>query len=301
MFDYRANYDHANAYFSIKYHFTGKTTHGNRPWMARSALDGAILMGHALEMLREHYAPSPSPDAANTMNYTFSSVGPEFASVVPGESTLWCVGRFYTTEELMDIIARVDKCAEGAAIATGTTVKKEFICATHDKIPNKVMAEVIHKNLSEIAPIPFTEEEHALAKALQKQAGDPETGLCTEISPCIGGDTFVTDISEYSWFAPHAFFLIPLAPTCAWHNWMMVSCAGSSIGKKNILYASQIIAASVLDVIAQPELIDKAKAELKERLNGRTYESLIPDDVMPPLTINKATMDKYRPLYPSEK
>ena len=297
MFDHRANYDHANAYFSLKYHFKGQSSHGNRPWYGRSALDAAILMGHALEMLREHYPPAPSVAGANTLNYTFSDVGPEFASVVPDHSTLWCVGRFYTTEELVEVMERVDKCAEAGALATGTTMEKEFICATHEKIPNKVLAEVIHKNLSEIGPLPFTAEEQAFAKSLQRAAGVPEDGLQQEILPCEGGDTFVSDISEYSWHAPHAFFLIPLAPTCAWHNWMMVACAGGSLGNKNIDYGSKIIAASVLDVLAQPELIEKAKAELAKRLHGRTYSSLIPAEVDPPVAINKATMDKYRPQY----
>ena len=36
------------------------------------------------------------------------------------------------------------------------------------------------------------------------------------------------------------------------------------------------------------------KEELKERLNGRTYKCLIPEDITPPLGLNKPTMDKYR-------
>ena len=48
----RANYSTCNAYFNIRYHFRGRTDHGNSPWYGRSALDAAILMGHMIEHLR---------------------------------------------------------------------------------------------------------------------------------------------------------------------------------------------------------------------------------------------------------
>ena len=89
-------------------------------------------MGQALEMLREHYEPAAS-DAANTINYTFSDVGPEFPSVVPDRTTIWVIGRFTTSEQMMDVIKRIDKCAEAGALATETTVEKELITATHEK------------------------------------------------------------------------------------------------------------------------------------------------------------------------
>jgi len=71
-----ANYDTCNAYFSIRYHFRGRTAHGNSPWEGRSALDSGLLMVHGIEMLREHIPPG-STDAANTINYTFPDVGHE--------------------------------------------------------------------------------------------------------------------------------------------------------------------------------------------------------------------------------
>ncbi len=49
----RAQFDFCSAYFNIKYHFKGKTAHGNAPWHGRSALDAAVLAAHALELLRE--------------------------------------------------------------------------------------------------------------------------------------------------------------------------------------------------------------------------------------------------------
>lgn len=292
----RADYDFCNAYFSIKYHFKGKTCHGNSPWYGRSALDAAVLMGHAIEMLREHIKPG-TEDVANTINYTFSNLGPEFPSVVPDRATSWCIGRVTTTEEMEGIIKRINKCAAAAAMATETEVEIEFITATHEKIPNSVLAGVVHKNLQVIGSPKFTEKEHEFAKKMQREAGVPDTGLDESILPFGGGGSVVCDTSEYSWYAPYATTWITMAPAnIGWHNWMVVACAGSSIGKKALDVAAKVLAVSAVDLIKNPRIIEDAKKELKERLAGRIYRSIIPEKVKPPLDMNRPIMEKYRHL-----
>ncbi len=289
----RADYDSCNAYFNVKYHFKGRTAHGNSPWNGRSTLDAAMLMGQALEMLREHYEPAAS-DAANTINYTFSDVGPEFPSVVPDRTTIWVIGRFTTSEQMMDVIKRIDKCAEAGALATETTVEKELITATHEKIPNKILAEIVHQNFREIGPPRFTEEEHNFVKEMQKSAGLEPVGLDETLKEFGPSGTALCDTSEFSWNAPYATFWMTMAPAEGWHNWMVTACAGSSIGKKAMDQASKIMAASAVDILLQPDVIAKAKEELKERLGGREYKCLVPDEIQPPLGINKEVMSKYR-------
>ena len=291
----RADYDACNAYFNIKYHFKGKTAHGNSPWHGRSTLDAAMLQAHAVEMLREHIPPSTAIEAANTINYTFSDVGPEFPSVVPDRTTAWYVGRFDTAELMIDVISRVNKCAQAGALATDTTVEIEQIAASHDKIPNKVLAEVMNKNLNEIGPPRFTKEEHDFVRQMQKNGGAPETGLDETIMPFGGGHTALCDTSEYSWFAPYATTWITLAPAgIGWHNWIVASCAGSSIAEKTMDVGAKIIAATAMDVIMNPDIVKAAQQELRDRLADREFKQLLPDDVKPALTINAATMAKYR-------
>ena len=128
-----------------------------------------MLQAHAVELLREHVRPSTlGPEAANTFNYTFSDVGPEFPSVVPDRTTAWYVGRFDQTELMVEVMERIDKCAKAAAMATETTVEIELITATHDKIPNKALAEVMHKNLDEVGTPKFSVEEQEFVKTMQR-------------------------------------------------------------------------------------------------------------------------------------
>ncbi len=295
-FHNRAGYDTCNAYFSLKYHFIGRTAHGNAPWEGRSAFDSSLLMSHSIELLREHITPG-YPDAANTINYTISDIGPEYPSVVPDRSTVWVIGRITTSKELSDIMERLDNCAKGASLATGTIWKRDFITATHEKIPNKTIANVLYSNLLEIGPPRFNEEEQKIAKKMQKNFYVPEEGLSEDIVEFSNGASAVTDNSEYSWFAPFAMVWITTVPSgIGWHNWQVTSMVRSSVGKKAMIAAAKILSASAIDLLTQPRIIKLAKEELLERLSGRKYVSLIPENSFPPQEINHEIMQKYRPL-----
>ncbi len=294
-----ANSDFCSAYFNVKYHFHGKTAHVNSPWFGNSTLDAAIWTGHAIEVLREHIRPEQEA-YANTINYSFSHVGPEIPNVVPDWTDIWCIGRFRTSEEMQSVMKRIDKCAEAGAMATGTTVEKEFITASREKIPNTVMTKVLHKNMEEMGTIAYTEEKQNFVKSIQKNCGIPEDGLPTGITDLEECGTYVTDSAEYSWKAPLANFGLAVAPYDGWHNWKVVSCVGSSIGMKGMVQASKILAASCMEVIQTPEIIKEAKDEMKERLKGKSYVELIPKEVKPPVGINYETMEKYRQLFSSD-
>ncbi len=292
-----ANYTACNAYFSIRYHYEGRTSHGNSPWEGRSALDAAILTGNMIEFLREHISPGNPPWAANTINYSFPDVGPAFPVVVPDRSTLWCVGRISDSEEAEYIINRLHKCAKAAAAATETEVKIELISATHERIPSKTISQVVYDNLQIIGPPHFTEEENNFARKMQKDRGVPEKGLDSSITPLAGGYQGVSDNSEYSWFAPTVMLLITAASGgIGWHNWQVTASVGTAIGEKAMGVAAKVLATTSMDILLQPTIIDKAKEELTERLKGRIYTSFIPKEVKPQILINRSIMERYRPL-----
>lgn len=291
----RTNYDSCQAYFSVKYHFKGRTSHGNSPWHGRSALDAAILQGHAVELMREHMYPGCPPDAANTINYTFTSTGPEFPSVVPDYTTAWYIGRFITTEDMLEALGRVTKCAEAAAMATETEVERELITVTHHKIPNRTLAECFRDNMMEIGVPQFTEEEQEKARAIQREIGKPETGLPTELMPFEGGYTVLCDTSEFSWNAPYASPWIAMGmQDCGWHHWGVTRCAGDTMGQKSMDCAAKVISMTAADIICNPDVLKKAQEEWKQRMDGRVYECLLDEEMEPPVHLNEDVMNKYR-------
>lgn len=286
---------YANAYFNRKYHFKGKTAHGNAPWHGRSSLDAAMLMGHALELLREHIKPGLE-GAANTLNYAFPDEGNAFPNVVPDHTTLWCIGRMCDAETVADALQRIDDCAKGAALATGTTVTSEEITATQNLLPNETLSAALEENAHWVGAPQFTEEENQAAREIQEQMGctvSDYEGVIEEAS-LTGQPT--TDASEYSWSAPTGTLHVQMAPSAAmgWHNWGITRFAGSSIGKKTLFTAAKILAATGYDLVMEPSIIKTATEEWKQRTGGKPYTSLLSDDAKPALDINKAMMDKFR-------
>jgi aminobenzoyl-glutamate utilization protein B len=91
-----------------------------------------------------------------------------------------------------------------------------------------------------------------------------------------------TDVGDVSWIIP----TVQCSTTCfamgtQLHSWQAVSQGGMSIGQKGMLHAGKVMAATAIDVLLRPEVIDEAKAELKERLDGQSYVCPIPAEIKP--------------------
>ena len=140
----------------------------------------------------------------------------------------------------------------------------------------------------------FTEEEQNFVKEMQTYMGVEPSGLDTSIQPFGPSETIICDTSEFSWNAPYVTFWVTMGPQgVGWHNWMVTACAGNSIGKKTMDRAAQIMTSSFIDIATSPETVAQARADWKERMAGRTYHCLMPDDHQAPLGINRETMEKY--------
>ena len=178
-----------------------------------------------------------------------------------------------------------------------TRVETEIVSATHERIPNKAICQVLYNNLQAIGAPKFTEDESNFAKKMQKDLGAPETGLSMSIMPFGGGSSGVSDNAEYSWFTPFGALGIACTPEgVGGHNWQVAACAGSTIGKKALDITAKVLATSGIDLLMHPEIIDEAKKELNEGLEGRIYRSFIPETVKPPILINRDIMNRYRSL-----
>ena len=180
-------------------------------------------------------------------------------------------------------------------MATETEVERELVTATHHKIPNRVLAECMYSNMVQVGAPDFSSEEHKKAKAIQRELGQPETGMPTEIEPFEGGYTVLCDTPEYSWNAPYATAWIAMGmKDCGWHHWGVTRCAGDTMGQKSMDCAAKVISMTAADLLCSPEILAKAHAEWIERMEGKQYQSLLFDDMEPPVNLNKDTMYKYR-------
>ena len=90
-----------------------------------------------------------------------------------------------------------------------------------------------------------------------------------------------TDVGDVSWQTPTAqIYMGTWANSTPGHSWQVVAQGKSGLAHKAMLQAGKVLAATGLDLVLDPELVKKAQAELKERLQGETYVA-IPKGVKP--------------------
>jgi aminobenzoyl-glutamate utilization protein B len=200
---------------------------------------------------------------------------------------------------------RVVNCAKGAALATGTELTSiRVISAVHQRHANKGMAELIQKNIELVGMPEWTEEEHAFAKALQKELGRTERGMPTRVGRLRAptpGQTFVgggsSDVGDVTLIAPTATLRFPgQVPGSIGHHWSSVACNYGTTAWKGLNAGAKVIAASAIDLLTKPDELAKLRKEFEEYSKTHPYKPFIPEDAQPPNDLNKELMEKWRPL-----
>jgi len=293
----------SNANNSVKFHFHGIASHAAAsPEEGRSALDAIELMNIGANYLREHI-----PQEAR-LHYVVEAGGGQ-PNVVPAYARSWYLIRAPEREQVERIYNRVLDIAKGAALMTGTSNEVEFIKGIYNKIPNRALAELVVSNMREIGAPEYTYEERRLAQEIGKtipreqkiehlkKSKRPDWEKLIDVSldesitdPWGEGDVnpSSTDVSDVSWQAPTMEF-----ETTAWvlgtpeHSWQNTAQAGMSVGHKSLIFATKVMAASLIDLLTRPDLLEKAHEEFMNRLQGRVYVPPIPPDLKPPLDMWK--------------
>jgi aminobenzoyl-glutamate utilization protein B len=167
------------------------------------------------------------------------------------------------------------------ALATGTKGTLTVQSGDYEMLVNMAGARLIHENFLWLGAIPFTEEEHRFAKAIQRATGTAETGLRTEVEPLDeapgepeGGST---DVADVSWNVPTLHLSVTTAPADApWHAWPVVASGGMSIGHKGMIHAAKALAATMVDLFEDDKAVAAVRKEFEESTAGKKYEGYIP-------------------------
>ena len=95
-----------------------------------------------------------------------------------------------------------------------------------------------------------------------------------------------TDVGDVSWNVANINLGVTTAPKgTPWHSWAVVACGGMSIGHKGMIYASNAMAMTMVDLFQNPKLVAKIKAEYIKRKGDEVYKAIIPDGP-PPIDSN---------------
>ena len=271
-----------NALNNFEVTFHGETAHAAAdPHNGRSALDAVELMNAGVNFLREHVKETVR------IHYMIKDGGMA-PNIVPEYATVWYFVRDINRKGVEHVYERVLKCAEGASLMTETTYEVNLITGVYNYLPNHVVSEVVYRNLKELGPVEFSEEEQAFAKEMQKYIGKEEKGLSAEIGEFkepkrIGRAS--TDVSDVSWIVPTSGELgIATNPQgIPGHSWCVTSSSGSSIGMKGMLHAAKTLATSGIEVLLDTDIVEKAQEEFSEKTEGFTYKSALSEGQKPPV------------------
>jgi len=150
--------------------------------------------------------------------------------------------------------------------------------------------DLLHSNLAALAPLTYTDDEQAFAKALQKATGKEEKGMSAALKPMApiakdpqGGST---DVGDVSWVVPTLHFYVATAPIgVPWHAWPVVASGRVSIGHKGMMFAAKGMAATAVDLFEKPDLRAQLRQQFDEQTKDRPYKWLVPDGP-PPLPVS---------------
>jgi aminobenzoyl-glutamate utilization protein B len=198
---------------------------------------------------------------------------------------------------------RVVNCAKAGALASGTELlPPRVISAVHQRHANKAAAELFQKNIELVGMPRWTEDDQAFAKALQKELGAEPTGMPSEVNTLeapsgafVGGGS--SDVGDVTLIAPTATITFPgQVPHAIGHHWSTVTAGYGSTAWKGLNAGAKAIAASAVDLLTRPEELAKLRLEFEDTAKTHPYKPFIPSDAVPPNDLNKALMDKWRPL-----
>ena len=281
------------ALISAEFTFKGQSAHSaSAPWQGRDALDAVELMSMGFDKLREHLEPTHR--SHRVINY-----GGDQPNVIPGLAKIWWFFRESTIDKAQINFEKAKKVAQGAATMTDTEYSVQVFSAIWPTRGNRTMAEVTQKNVELVGMPKWTDEEHNLAKALQRNLKSKEEGLHKDISPLRESRQSASsnDAGEVTWIVPTGRVTFPSnIPNIPNHHWAAGVAPATSIAHKGAVAGAKVLAASVVDFLTDPKLVEEAKTTFKKETAGFQYKSFLPPDQKPPTYLNKELMERYRPL-----
>lgn len=280
---------------SVEYSFEGTSAHGAvDPWKGRSALDAVELMNVAWNFRREHLNP------LQRSHYVIVDGGDQ-PNVVPSSATVWYFVREIAAEAIRENFETLQRIAEGAALMTDTSVRRRIIGAAWPRHFNRPIALAMDANIEAVGLPDWSHDDQNFALALQRLMGSEETGLATELigiqepqeQPVSGGSD---DIGDVSWAVPTVTLRYPSnVEGLTAHHWSSAMAMATPIAHKGATAGAKVIAATMLDLFQNEEILTDAwRYYREEQLLNTDYVPFVGDDDPPAIEKNRETMAEFK-------
>jgi aminobenzoyl-glutamate utilization protein B len=288
---------------SVEYSFSGSSAHSaGAPWRGRSALDAVELMNIGWNFRREHLR------IGQRSHYVITNGGDQ-PNVVPQNASVWYYFREADYDHVLNNWRIGDNIAKGAALMTDTAHTSRVLGSAWPGHFNKPVAEAMYENIKKVGLPQWSNQDQALAKALQKELEVSVKGLPEKIEelrpprstedrgdlgPTGGGSD---DIGDVSWVVPTVTLRYPAnIPGGPGHSWANAVAMATPIAHKGVVAGAKVQALTILDMLLHPDLVTKAWDYFNNVQTKETkYRSFLRPDDKPAIWLNKRIMDDYRP------
>lgn len=218
---------------SVKVTFYGHSAHAAlKPESGRSALDALLLTFQGVEFLREHVLED------TRMHYTVVEAGGP-CNVVPAKAVGSFSLRSYNSLYLKAVEERFKKVVMGAAMMTETTYEIETEKTLESKIPVYKLNDLLMAN-AQLVDAPSI-------RPAREKTGSTDFGNVMNIVP--GSCIRVAFVDEDA--SSHSLDFVKEGKTQNGHN--------------AVITAAKILAGTVYDILAKPELLTEIKQEFCQR------------------------------------
>ena len=170
----------SSALYPIRFIYKGKTAHAaSCPEKGINALNSVIQLFNGIDALRQHVTPDIKMHGIITK-------GGVAANIVPDEAIADFYFRASTKERVTEVIEKVKKIAEGAALMTGATLEMERYELPYDDLnTNETLSEMFNSNLRELG---ITDIKEA-----KVTGGSSDIGNVSYVAPTIHPYIGITD------------------------------------------------------------------------------------------------------------
>jgi aminobenzoyl-glutamate utilization protein B len=214
------------------------------------------------------------------------------------------------------IYSVLERNARHVAAMTGCRVSVRWVTKTRVGLPNHVLADVAFENLKLAGPTTFDEEARAFARQIQDHLGiagmdNPFAEDCEKIvdpgendrrlratMPAWQTHFAADDYVEYTWHAPtvriHTTVPVLRSPPgrpFSYPAWSQNAMTGvPAIIDPGIFVGAKTVAATMIDLLMQPDIRARATQEFRERTGGgvggdKWVAPLLPRDFAPPVDL----------------
>ena len=260
--------------------YTGKPAHAAAmPEMGRSALDAAELTNIGVQYLREHVTDDVR------MHYIYTNGGAA-ANVVPEKASLHYILRARTLSSLKDVLERVKKVANGAAMMTETDVKCHLASISSETFIVHSFNRFCYESLKKIPGPVYSDKDKSFAAELYRNVMGKDAP--EDVIP-VGLDE-PTGITQLVPASTDVGYLTHDVPTCrlfGWgmlkgvpvHHWGITAGVGTVIGQKAAIHGGMAVAQCVYDILKNPQEIMVWKKELHDLTDKeKDFTPIYPDN-----------------------